>query len=180
MGDVSVKIESNHRIRALAAAVALIALPGIGARAEDAKSAAAKVESGKTISIEYTVKLDDGTEAHSNVGAQPLVYQQGANQIFPVLEQALAGLSVNDTQQVTIAPKDGYGDIDPANVKQVAIEEIPEEARKVDAVLVGVDADGNPMPVRVQKVEEKTVTLDLNHPLAGRTLNFDVKILKIE
>lgn len=173
-------IESIRRVPVLVVAVALIALPSLGARAEEAKVDAATVESGKRISIEYTVKLDDGTEAHSNVGAPPLVYEQGANQIFPKLEQALAGLSVNDTKQVTIAPKDGYGELDPGNVKEVAIEEIPEAARQVDAVLVGVDPQGNPVPVRVQKVEEKTVTLDLNHPLAGRTLDFDVKILKIE
>jgi FKBP-type peptidyl-prolyl cis-trans isomerase 2 len=175
-----VRIESSHRVTALAAAAALVVLPCLGAAAEEETGGAVKVASGKKISIEYTLKLDDGTEADSNVGGQPLVYQQGANQILPALEQALAGLAVNDTKHVTISAKDGYGDIDPNNVKQVALEEIPEAARKVDAVLIGVDADGNQVPVRVQKVEAEKVTLDLNHPLAGHTLNFDVKILKIE
>ncbi|HEY8156055.1 MAG TPA: FKBP-type peptidyl-prolyl cis-trans isomerase [Myxococcota bacterium] len=172
-------IQPRFRLSAFAAAGFLV-LPWLGARAEEAPSDASKVADGKKVSIEYTLKLDDGTQADSNVGEQPLVYQQGANQILPALELALAGLAVNDTKHVTIAPKDGYGDIDPSNVKQVDIEEIPEAARKVDAVLIGVDADGNQVPVRVQKVEEKKVTLDLNHPLAGRTLTFDVKIVKIE
>jgi len=175
-----VSIGSSHRVAALAAAVVLVVLPIFGARAEGAASSVAKVANGKKISIEYTLQLDDGTQADSNVGQAPLVYEQGASQILPALEQALAGLAVNDTKQVTIPPRDGYGDIDPKRTKQVAIDEIPEAARKVDAVLIGVDADGRQLPVRVQKVEAEKVTLDLNHPLAGRTLNFDVKILKIE
>ena len=73
--------------------------------------------SGKKISIEYTLELDDGTQAESNVGGEPLVYEQGANQILPALEQALAGLAVNDTRKVTISPKEGYGDIDPKAVR---------------------------------------------------------------
>jgi FKBP-type peptidyl-prolyl cis-trans isomerase 2 len=175
-----VGIESSHRVTSLVAAAAVLVLPCLGARAEEAPSDALRVASGKKVSIEYTLKLDDGTQADSNVGEPPLVYQQGANQILPALEQALAGLAVNDTKHVTISPKDGYGDVDPKNVKQVDLAEIPEAARKVDAVLIGVDADGNQVPVRVQKVEAEKVTLDLNHPLAGRTLTFDVKILKIE
>jgi FKBP-type peptidyl-prolyl cis-trans isomerase 2 len=175
-----VRIESSRRVTALAAAAALVALPCLGARAEEATSSAAKVASGKKVSIEYTLKLDDGTQADSNVGETPLVYEAGANQILPALEQALTGMAVNETRQVTIAPKDGYGVVDPGNVKQVDVAEIPEAARKVDAVLIGVDANGNQVPVRVQKVEAEKITLDLNHPLAGRTLNFDVKVLKIE
>jgi len=172
-----VRGSSNVLLAALAAAVLLAPL---AARAEDAKSGAAQVAAGKKVSIEYTLKLDDGSTADSNVGGEPLVYQQGANQILPALETALAGLSVNDTRKITITPKDGYGDVDPNAIKEVPLEEIPEAARKVDAVLIGVDAEGNQRPVRVQKVGEKNATLDLNHPLAGRTLTFDVKVLKIE
>ena len=173
-------IESSHRVTALLAAAAFVLLPCLGARAEEAASGAATVASGKKVSIEYTLKLDDGTQADSNVGEPPLVYQQGANQILPALEQALTGLGVNETKHVTISPKDGYGEIDPKNVKVVDLAEIPEAARKVDAVLIGVDAKGHQVPVRVQKVEAEKVTLDLNHPLAGRTLTFDVKVVKIE
>ena len=168
------------RLAALVAAAGLVVLPCLAARAEEAAAPAAKVADGKKVSIEYTLTLDDGTQADSNVGEPPLVYEHGANQILPALERALVGLSAGDTKHVTIAPKDGFGDVDPTRVKQVALEEIPEEARKVGAVLIGVDEQGNQMPVRVQKIEAEKVTLDLNHPLAGRTLTFDVKILEIE
>jgi FKBP-type peptidyl-prolyl cis-trans isomerase 2 len=174
-----VRVRSND-CRAVLAVAAILVTPWLGARADEAKSGAVQVASGKKVSIEYTLVLDDGTKADSNVGGEPLVYEQGANQILPALETALAGLAVNDTKKITITPKDGYGDVDPKAVKEVPIEEIPEAARKVDAVLIGVDAEGNQRPVRVQKIGEKTAMLDLNHPLAGRTLTFDVKVLKIE
>jgi FKBP-type peptidyl-prolyl cis-trans isomerase 2 len=165
---------------ALAVAAGLGMLASPGARAEEAAAPAAKVTDGKKVSIEYTLKLEDGKLADSNVGEPPLVYQHGSGQVLPALEQALAGLSVNQTKHVVVTPKDGYGDIDPARVKQVAIDEIPEAARKPGAVLVGVDAQGQQMPVTVQKIEGDKVTLDMNHPLAGHTLSFDVKILAIE
>jgi FKBP-type peptidyl-prolyl cis-trans isomerase 2 len=161
-----------------AASLGLLLSPG--ARAEEAAAPAAKVADGKKVSIEYTIKLEDGKLADSNVGEPPLVYQHGSGQVLPALEQALAGLAVNDTKHVVVTPKDAYGEVDPTRVKQVAIDEIPEAARKVGSVLVGVDAQGQQMPVTVQKVEGDKVTLDLNHPLAGHTLNFDVKILAIE
>jgi FKBP-type peptidyl-prolyl cis-trans isomerase 2 len=159
---------------------ACVALAAPGTGAEEPAGDKAKVASGKKVSIEYTLRLDDGTQADSNVGGEPLVYEQGASQILPALEQALAGLSVNDTRHVTLTPEQGYGPVDPSATKEVALSEIPEEARRVDAVLIGVDAEGNQRPVRVQKVAAEKITLDLNHPLAGRTLTFDVKILKIE
>lgn len=168
------------RLTSLAAAFGLVVLPCLGAGSEEPAGQTARVADGKKISIEYTLALDDGKQADSNVGEPPLVYQHGSNQILPALERQLAGLAAGETKHVTIRPEDAYGFVDPTRVKQVAIEEIPEEARKVDAVLVGVDEQGNQMPVRVQKIEAEKVTLDLNHPLAGRTLTFDVKVLKIE
>jgi FKBP-type peptidyl-prolyl cis-trans isomerase 2 len=171
---------TNRFDAALAAlAAALLVLPALAA-AEEAKGAPAKVGPGKKVSIEYTLVLDDGTRADSNVGGEPLVYEHGSNQILPALEKELDGLAVNDTKKVTLTPKQGYGEVDPSATKVVPIEEIPEAARKVDAVLIGVDAQGNQRPVRVVKVEDQKITLDLNHPLAGRTLTFDVKVLKIE
>jgi len=173
------RIRCSGRRALFVAAVVLLAQTW-DARSEEEKAAVAAPAKGKRISIEYTLVLDDGTEADSNVGGDPLVYEQGTQQILPALETALAGLAVNDRKKITIPPADGYGDVDPKAFREVPLEEIPEEARKVDAMLIGIDAQGNKMPVRVQKVGEKMATLDLNHPLAGRTLTFDVKILKIE
>ena len=138
------------------------------------------IENGSTVSLEYTLKLDDGTTADSNVGGEPLVYQQGQSQIIPALERELAGMAVNDTKQVTLSAGDGYGDINPEAFQEVEKGLIPEDAHRAGAQLVAEDESGAQRPVKVHEVKEETIVLDLNHPLAGETLHFDVKILGVE
>jgi FKBP-type peptidyl-prolyl cis-trans isomerase 2 len=157
-------------------ALALLAAP-VPAAAEDEKK---MIADGSKVSIEYTLKLDDGSTADTNVGGDPLVYEQGKGQILPALEKELAGLSVDDTKKVNLSAKDGYGEVDPAAIQRVPASAIPEEARKAGAQLLAQDPAGQQRPVRVQAVEGDQVVVDMNHPLAGKALHFDVKILAIQ
>ena len=138
------------------------------------------VEDGKTIGIEYTLTLGDGTVADSNVGGEPLTYEQGAGQILPSLEQALVGRAVGDDLHVEIAAANGYGERDPELTREVSPDQIPEEAREVGQVLVGQGPEGQPIQVRVHEVRESGIVLDFNHPLAGEDLSFDVKITSVD
>ncbi|MEQ8765783.1 MAG: peptidylprolyl isomerase [Planctomycetota bacterium] len=138
------------------------------------------IQEGSKVSLEYTLKLDDGTTADTNVGGEPLKYQHGAGEILPALEEKLAGLGTDETKTVTLPPEHGYGPVDPSAFQEVAPDVIPEEARQVDARLVAQDASGAQRPVRVDQVHDDKIVLDLNHPLAGRTLHFEVKILAVE
>jgi len=138
------------------------------------------VEQGKQVSIEYTLRIDDGDEVDSNVGADPLTYVQGDQQIVPGLEEALQGMEIGDNKEVTIHPDKGFGDRSETRFKEVEKSQIPEEAQKVGVHLQGEDADGNIVNVRVTEVKDETVVMDLNHPLAGKTLHFNVKILDIQ
>jgi FKBP-type peptidyl-prolyl cis-trans isomerase 2 len=166
--------------QALLALLAALLLPS-GARAEEAAAPAAqKVADGKKVSLELTIAFEDGKQADSNVGGPPFVYEQGAGEFLPAVENELEGLAVNDRKRVTVSAKDAFGEIDPRRVKQVPIEQIPEAARKPGAELIGVDEQGRQMPVRIQKIDGDDATVDLNHPLAGHTLIFDVKIVAIE
>jgi FKBP-type peptidyl-prolyl cis-trans isomerase SlyD len=160
----------------LAAALVLLAAPAAVAEEEKAK----KIGDGSRVSIEYTLKLDDGSTADSNVGGPPLIYEQGKGQILPSLEQELAGLAVNDTKKLELSPEQGYGTVDPAAIQKVPASVIPEEARQAGAQLLAQDAAGQQRPVRVKAVEGDQVVVDMNHPLAGQKLHFDVKILAIE
>ena len=153
-------------------------LSGSAVRAEQAE--AIVVEEGRTVSIEYTLALEDGTTAESNVGKDPLVYRQGGSQILPALEQALLGLEVDDTKEVTLPPEKGYGVVDPDAFQKVEATAIPEDGRRVGAQLVSEDEAGNRRLVKVHEIHDDWIVLDLNHPLAGRTLRFDLKILAIE
>jgi FKBP-type peptidyl-prolyl cis-trans isomerase SlyD len=138
------------------------------------------ITEGSTVSIEYTLSLDDGTTADSNLGEEPLVYRQGGDQILPALEHALAGMGVDERKEVTITPEDGYGPVDPSLVQEVDAELIPEEARKPGAQLVSEDPAGDHRIVRVQEVRGDRILLDFNHPLAGKTLHFKVRVVSID
>jgi FKBP-type peptidyl-prolyl cis-trans isomerase SlyD len=166
-------------MRAIPFSAAALLLAAACASAAD-EAAAPKIASGSTVSIEYTLKLDDGTTADSNVGGAPLVYEQGKGQILPSLEKELEGLGVNDRKKVELSPSQGYGEVDPEAVQKVPAERIPEEARQPGTQLLAEDGAGQKRPVRVKAVEGDHVVVDMNHPLAGRTLHFDVKVLAIE
>lgn len=140
------------------------------------------VKDGARVGIDYTLKLEDGTVADTSEGREPLVYEQGAGQILPALEQSIAGLDVGDEKQVALSPEEGYGPVREELYEAVAAEQIPEEARSVGSQLVARDAQGNQQPVRVHEVREtdEQIVLDLNHPLAGESLFFDVKVVSID
>jgi FKBP-type peptidyl-prolyl cis-trans isomerase SlyD len=156
---------------------ALLLAPALGRAKEENPEV---IEDGRTVSLEYTLSLDDGTTAGTNVGEEPLVYQQGGDQILPALESALAGMKAGDSKQVTLAPAQGYGEIDQGLFEEVETNLVPEEARTAGTTLVSEDPAGNRRMIRVHEVKGEMIVLDLNHPLAGQTLHFDVKVVGIE
>ncbi len=135
------------------------------------------IESGKTVALEYTLKLEDGSVVQSNKDAEPLRYVQGENQILPALEKELEGMDVDEKKVVALAAEDAYGDVNPEAFKEVPAEQIPEGARRVGAQL---SAQGYSGTIRVSQVKDDTVVLDFNHPLAGKDLTFDVRVVAIE
>lgn len=138
------------------------------------------ITSGSRVSIEYTLRLDDGSVADSNVDGDPLVYEHGRGQILPALESRLKEMGVDDTRQVTLSPEEGYGPVHEELFQTVEPDALPEEARKVGVALVSEDASGQKRFLRVHEVREDLVVLDFNHHLAGQRLHFDVKVLAIE
>jgi FKBP-type peptidyl-prolyl cis-trans isomerase SlyD len=165
----------------LLAAAVLLWAAALPATAQDtAKGDETVVEDGKVIGIEYTLTLEDGTVADTNVGRDDLTYTQGSGQILPALEQALAGHAIGDEVNVKIAANDGYGEVNPELRREVSPDQIPEGAREVGQVLVGQGPEGQPIQVRVHEVKDEAIVLDFNHPLAGEDLNFDVTIKSVE
>ncbi len=148
--------------------------------AEEKKESANTVSSGKEVSLEYTLKLADNKVVDTNVGQDPLTYTQGSGQLISGLESKLEGMAVGETKQVTVVPEDGYGSVNPQAFQEVPKENIPAEAMKVGTELIGRDAQGRVVRPRVSEIKDKTVVLDFNHPLAGQTLYFDVKVLDVK
>ncbi|MGH7828346.1 MAG: FKBP-type peptidyl-prolyl cis-trans isomerase [Candidatus Binatia bacterium] len=138
------------------------------------------VENGSVVSMQYTLTGEDGKVIDSNKDKEPLKYTQGQNQIVPGLEKEMTGMKVGDERRVKVKPEDGYGPVNKHAFQEFPKEKIPASGMKVGAVLMAKGPQGEAIPVRVHEIKEKTVVLDLNHPLAGKTLIFDVKVVDIQ
>ncbi len=137
------------------------------------------IENGKQVAIEYSVFSDDNTQIDTNIGKDPLVFLFGSHQILPALEEALRGLEVGDIKEVILNPDNAYGDINPHAYKKVETKLIPEDLRFEGALLVVSDKQFGEMLIRIDSLDGEQIVLDFNHPLAGKTLKFDVKVLDI-
>jgi FKBP-type peptidyl-prolyl cis-trans isomerase SlyD len=137
------------------------------------------VTAGATVAIEYTLTLDDETIIDTNVDGEPLSYSHGSRQIIPGLEQALEGLAAGDCKQVSIAPEQAYGTVNHDAIVEVAATELPPNAREVGAQIQAETHEGETIIGKITEVDGETATIDFNHPLAGQTLHFDVRILSV-
>jgi peptidylprolyl isomerase len=141
----------------------------------------AEVKSGDTVAIHYTGTLLDGSTFDSSEGRDPLEFEVGSGQIIPGLDVALPGMTVGDKKVVKIESADAYGPLNPEMRQAVPREGIPADlAIEVGTMLEMQTPDGQAMPVRVVELDEATVTLDANHPLAGKDLQFDIELVKVD
>jgi FKBP-type peptidyl-prolyl cis-trans isomerase SlyD len=163
-----------------AALVALsLVCPAISSSAEKAKDDRV-VKDGMSVSFDYTLKDTEGKVIETSKGNKPLNYIHGQKSMIPGLEKQLAGMKVGDEKNVRVKPEDAYGPVNKNAFQEVPKEKIPANGLKVGAMLASKTADGQVIPVRVAEVKEKTVVVDMNHPMAGKTLVFDVKIVDIQ
>ena len=149
-------------------------------QASPAPAAAPAIENGSMVQIEYTLSDDAGKVIDSNKGQPPLTYTQGNHQLMAGLEKQLEGLRAGQEKKVVLKPDEAFGAIDPAAQTEVPKEVLPPESLVVGAQLMARTAAGEERPVVVKEIKDKTVVVDLNHPLAGKTLVFEIKVLGIE
>lgn len=135
---------------------------------------------GHLISFEFTLRLENGQVIDSNVGKEPMSFQSGTGDMLPALEEALIPLQVGETKTVTLPPEKAYGPISDEAFREFPLESIPEEARQVGRKVMSRAPDGTESMVDVVEIRDDKVVLDFNHPLAGQTLCFDVKIIANE
>ena len=135
---------------------------------------------GRKVTFDYVLTVD-GKEFDSSKASGQVTYKQGDGTIIPGLSKQLQGLAVGDEKSITVNPKDAYGQPDPKGIREVPLSAIPKEVElKAGTILQGKDPDGRKYPVRIVEVKKDTVVVDHNHPLAGKTLDFKVKIVAIE
>jgi FKBP-type peptidyl-prolyl cis-trans isomerase 2 len=140
----------------------------------------ATVATGKKVSLEYSLLLGEQETITTNAGHEPLVYEHGKHEIIPTLEQALEGLQVGDRKQITLKPEEAYGPVIQEAIVEVEAERLPQESRTVGALVQLNMPDGNILDGQITAINHSKATVDFNHPLAGKTLHFDITVVAIQ
>jgi FKBP-type peptidyl-prolyl cis-trans isomerase SlyD len=139
-----------------------------------------KIGNGNVVGIDYSLHLGDGRVVDASAPGEPLTYLHGEGQIVPGLESALEGLAVGDQKKVMVAPADGYGEHDPRGIQEVPKDAFPAGFDpQVGMELTAEGPNGEPVPFTIREVRPQTILIDLNHPLAGKTLHFDVTVREV-
>ena len=140
-----------------------------------------QVKPGDTVHIHYTGTLRDGTTFDSSEGRDPLQFEVGSGQIIPGLDKAIPGMEVGDKKTVNVPCDEAYGPVDPQMRQAVPREGIPDDIPlDLGTRLQMQTQQGQVTPVTVVEVTDEQVTLDANHPLAGRDLVFDFEVVSVE
>ena len=139
-----------------------------------------QVKTGDTVKIHYTGTLTDGTRFDSSEGRDPLQFQVGSGQIIPGLDSALPGMTPGEKKTVQVPCDQAYGAVNPQARQAVPRDQIPADIPLEPGTQLQMQTpQGQVMPVTVAEVTETEVTLDANHPLAGRDLVFDIELVEI-
>ena len=162
-----------ERLRLGVMAALIVGVVGLDSTACAEK--ALQIGDGMQVTIEYTLTLPDKTVVGSTAGQAPLSYTQGNQEIIPGLEKALTGLKAGDKKRITVPAADAYGLYDEKKKTTVPKKNVPPEV-KVGTRLRAA----NGMEAKVVELKGDSVVVDVNHPLAGKDLTFDVNIIKVE
>jgi FKBP-type peptidyl-prolyl cis-trans isomerase 2 len=147
---------------------------------KEKKEEAVVVSEGKSVKVNYTMSVD-GKVMDSSKERGPLEFKAGSHQVIPGFEKAVMGMKVGEKKSVKIGPEDAYGPEDPKGIQNVPKNQLPAGMTpKAGMMLTARGKDGESMPVRIVEVKDDVVVMDFNHPLAGKTLNFDVEVVEIK
>jgi peptidylprolyl isomerase len=139
-----------------------------------------KVKTGKFVSVNYTGTLESGEQFDSSEGRPPLEFKVGAGQMIKGFEAAVVGMALNEKKTITLAPEEAYGDRDDNQMHDFPRDQVPAEIEpQVGQTLALTSPQGQQIPARIAAVDQEKITFDLNHPLAGETLPFDIEVVGI-
>ena len=138
-------------------------------------------QAGDTVKIHYKGTLDDGSVFDSSEGREPLGFRLGTGQVIQGFDDAVRGMNVGERKTVRIAPGEAYGEARDDLFLVVERRQLPSETPlELGASLTIQQPDGRPVPVSVSAMDDDTVTLNANHPLAGQALTFALELVSIE
>lgn len=136
------------------------------------------IENGSTVKFHYTLQVDEEV-VDSSREREPMTYVHGSGQLIPGLERVLEGREQGERMGVDVPPEQAYGQWNPEAVRVVPISEFENPQNLKEGARVRGKANGKEFEASITEVGDERITLDLNHPLAGKTLKFDVEILDV-
>lgn len=139
-----------------------------------------EAKTGDTVKVHYRGTLADGTEFDSSRGQEPLEFTLGQGQLISGFEDAVVGMTLGENKTITIAPDEAYGERNEAMVQKVPRGAIPPEIELAEGMLLQAQGpDGETLRFTVADFNDEQVTVDGNHPLAGRDLTFELELVQI-
>jgi FKBP-type peptidyl-prolyl cis-trans isomerase SlpA len=139
------------------------------------------VSEGTRVFLNFSVSLEDGSEVDTNFGADPVDFAIGEGSLLPGFERRIFGMLAGDRQMFEVPPEDAFGQPNENNVQRVPLEQFDEDIElEIGLVFSFADAAGGELPGMIISFDDEEVTIDFNHPLAGRTILFDVLIHRVE
>lgn len=139
-----------------------------------------QAKTGDKVRIHYTGTLEDGTQFDSSVGRDPLEFSVGKGEVIEGFDKAVEGMSVGENKSVSIPPEEAYGKRHEQLIQDVPKSALPSDIEPaVGAQLQAQSPDGQTLRLVITEVSDENITVDGNHPLAGRTLNFDIELVEI-
>ncbi len=163
-------------IRPILLGAALLGIFSEGALAAEA----AMIVDGKKVTLTYQLSVN-GTLLEEAQLKEPFTYLHGKNQIVPGLEKGLSGLRAGEQKRIRVPPEEAYGPVDPKAFQEIPKGKLPPGVQAVKGTLLEARSpEGLEQLVKIVEVKEKSVVIDFNHPLAGKELDFDVTVLRVE
>lgn len=142
------------------------------------KSSPEGISAGKSVRVAYTVWVGEAV-VETTEGRPPLYYKQGDHRVLPAFQKKLEGLREGESCEFTLEPAEAYGPWRPEALVEIPISEMPREGLAVGRVLQEEQPDGSLKIGRVQEIREKTVLMNFNHPMAGKTLRYKVRVVSV-
>ena len=139
-----------------------------------------KAENGSTVKVHYKGTLEDGTVFDSSEGREPLQFTVGSGEVIPGFDVAVTGLEAGESRTTTIPADQAYGPHHPDRMIEVSREGMPPDFKpNIGDVVQLKDPQGQPLQATVKEINETVIKFDANHPLAGKDLTFEIKVMAI-
>jgi FKBP-type peptidyl-prolyl cis-trans isomerase 2 len=136
------------------------------------------IKKGDKIKVHYTGTFEDGKVFDTSEGKDPLEFVAGEGKVIKGFDEAVIGMKKDEEKEIKIESKDAYGDHNPQLIKKIMKDQLPKDKNPEKGMMLVIGTpDGQQIPAKITEVTDKDVTIDINHPLAGKNLNFKIKII---